>query len=117
MNRHELRITDDLDALFNVLPPSVVTSLQQIGRFNELIEVVMDLGRPPESRYALLDNPEQILRNEEVSQENIEFVLKRIGEFDEDNRAGIARTLHRISAIKNRRDDVVGLTSRVGRAA
>lgn len=116
MNRHELRITDDLDALFNVLPASIVTSLQQIGRFNELIEIVMDLGRPPESRYALLDNPEQILRNEEVSHEDIEYVLSRIGEFDEDNRAGIARTLHRISAIKNRRDAVVGLTCRVGRA-
>jgi stage III sporulation protein SpoIIIAA len=116
MNMHELRITDDLDALFNVLPPSIVNSLRQIGRFNDLIEIVMDLGRPPESRYATLDDPEQILRAEEVTRDDIEFVLQRIGEFDEDNRAGIARTLHRISAIKNRRDAVVGLTCRVGRA-
>lgn len=116
MSMHELRITDDLDALFNVLPPALVTALKQTGRFNDLIEIVMDLGRPPESRYAALENPEQILRNEEVSRDDIEYVLQRIGEFDEDNRAGIARTLHRISAIKNRRDTVVGLTCRVGRA-
>jgi stage III sporulation protein SpoIIIAA len=81
-----------------------------------LIEIVMDLGRAPESRYATLDTPEQVLRTEEVSRDDIEYVLQRISEFDEDNRAGIARTLHRISAIKNRRDAVVGLTCRVGRA-
>ncbi len=116
MNKNELRITDDLDALFSVLPESVVTSIKRIGRFNELIEVVMDLGRAPESRYAAVQNAEQILRNEEVTQEDIEYVLQRISTFDDDNRAGIARTLHRISAIKNRHDTVVGLTCRVGRA-
>jgi stage III sporulation protein SpoIIIAA len=113
---HEIRITDDLDALFHVLPPSIVAPLKQNGRFNDLIEIVMDLGRAPESRYATLDTPEQVLRTEEVSRDDIEYVLQRISEFDEDNRAGIARTLHRISAIKNRRDTVVGLTCRVGRA-
>jgi stage III sporulation protein SpoIIIAA len=116
MNMHEIRITDDLDALFNVLPPSIVATLKQHGRFNDLIEIVIDLGRAPESRYATLDTPEQVLRTEEVSRDDIEYVLQRISEFDEDNRAGIARTLHRISAIKNRRDTVVGLTCRVGRA-
>jgi stage III sporulation protein SpoIIIAA len=116
MNMHEIRITDDLDALFNVLPPSIVATLKQNGRFNDLIEIVMDLGRAPESRYATLDTPEQVLRSEEVSRDDIEYVLQRISEFDDDNRAGIARTLHRISGIKNRRDAVVGLTCRVGRA-
>ena len=116
MNMHEIRITDDLDALFNVLPPSIVATLKQNGRFNDLIEIVMDLGRAPESRYATLDTPEQVLRTEEVSRDDIEYVLQRISEFDDDNRAGIARTLHRISGIKNRRDAVVGLTCRVGRA-
>jgi stage III sporulation protein SpoIIIAA len=116
MNKHELRITDDLEALFSVIPPSIVSSIRRIGRFNELIEIVMDLGRSPESRYASLENPEQILRNEEVTPEDIDYVLQGIGTFDEDNRAGIARTLHRISAIKNRRNQVVGLTCRVGRA-
>ena len=112
----ELRITDNLDALFNVLPPTIVAALNQTGRFNELIEVVMDLGRAPESRYASEVNSEQILRIEEVSAADIDYVLQRISVFDEDNRAGIARTLHRISGIKNRRDIVVGLTCRVGRA-
>jgi stage III sporulation protein SpoIIIAA len=116
MNKQELRITDDLDTLFSVLPSSIVAALNQIGRFNELIEVVMDLGRAPESRYASNTNAEQILRNEEVTTEDIDFVLQRISEFDDDNRAGIARTLHRISGIKNRRNVVVGLTCRVGRA-
>lgn len=112
----EIRITDNLDALFDVLPPSIVASLKRIEQFNELIEVVMDLGRPPESRYAGERAGEQILRNDEITPADIDYVLSRIGEFDADNRAGIARTLHRISAIRNRRNAVVGLTCRVGRA-
>ncbi len=112
----EIRITDNLDALFDVLPPSIVASLKRIEQFNELIEIVMDLGRPPESRYAGDHAGEQILRNDEVGAADIDYVLSRISEFDADNRAGIARTLHRISAIKNRRNAVVGLTCRVGRA-
>ncbi len=112
----EIRITDNLDALFDVLPPSIVASLKRIEQFNELIEIVMDLGRPPESRYAGDHAGEQILRNDEVGAADIDYVLSRISEFDADNRAGIARTLHRISAIKNRRSAVVGLTCRVGRA-
>ena len=116
MNTHEIRITDDLDALLNVLPSSIVLSLKNNGRFNELIEVVMDLGRQPEARYASDEYPEQILRADEVTRDDIEYVLQRISVFDDDNRAGIARTLHRISGIKNRRNLVVGLTCRVGRA-
>ena len=112
----EIRITDNLDALFDVLPPSIVASLKKIERFNDLIEVVMDLGRPPESRYAGDEAGEQILRSDEIGNADIEYVLGRISQFDADNRAGIARTLHRISAIKNRRNSVVGLTCRVGRA-
>jgi stage III sporulation protein SpoIIIAA len=56
------------------------------------------------------------LSPEEISQDDIDFVVSRIGEFDGDNRAGIERTLHRISAIRNRHDHIVGLTCRVGRA-
>ncbi|MCS6846565.1 MAG: R3H domain-containing nucleic acid-binding protein [Anaerolineae bacterium] len=123
----ELRITDDLDTLLNVLPPSIAEAIRRIGRFNELIEVVMDLGRLPESRYVSAEangdagNPTAreetlVLRETEVTQEDLDYVLERIGEFDDDNRAGIARTLHRISGIRNRRGVVVGLTCRVGRA-
>ena len=120
LNKHmqELRITDDMDVLLKVLPQTVVQALNNIDRFNELIEVVMDLGRQPESRYvtATQGNEEQILRNSEITAEDIDFVLERIGDFDDDNRAGITRTLHRISGIRNRRGTVVGLTCRVGRA-
>ena len=114
----ELRITDDLDVLLQVLPPTIVQALNKIGRFNELIEIVMDVGRQPESRYvtAAQGNEEQILRNSEITAEDVDFVLERIGDFDDDNRAGITRTLHRISGIRNRRGMVVGLTCRVGRA-
>jgi stage III sporulation protein SpoIIIAA len=114
----EMKITDDLDVLLDVLPPSIVDALQKIGRFHELIEVVMDLGRQPEARYVSekLGSEEQILREGEVTGDDIDYIVERIGEFDDDNRAGITRTLHRISGIRNRRGAVVGLTCRVGRA-
>jgi len=123
----ELRITDDLDSLLNVLPPSISDAIRRIGRFNDLIEVVMDLGRLPESRYVSAEasgdlhglarrEESLVLRDTEICREDLSYVLERISNFDEDNRAGIARTLHRISAIRNRRGEVVGLTCRVGRA-
>jgi Uncharacterized protein conserved in bacteria len=79
----------------------------------DLLEVIMDLGRLPEARYR---NCERFLSDREVTQEDIDYVITRIGTFGEDNRAGIPRTLHRISAIRNRMGRVIGLTCRVGRA-
>ena len=108
-----LRITDDLDALLDVLPPHVRDPLRQRKDNFELLEAVLDLGRVPEARYP---EREVILGEREVSQEDLDYVVSRIGEFTSDNRAGIERTLHRISAIRNRRGRVVGLTCRVGRA-
>ncbi len=108
-----LRIMDDIDARIEVFPPEVSSSLRQAARFEALLEVVMDLGRLAEARY--VDN-EISLTAHEVTQEEIDYVVARIGDFGDDNRAGIARTLHRISAIRNRRGAVVGLTCRVGRA-
>lgn len=108
-----LKITDDLDALIEVLPPEVVATLHERPNNFELLEIVLDLGRLPEARYP---DEEAILSDREVSQEDIEFVTARIGEFTADNRAGIERTLHRISCIRNRQGRVVGLTCRVGRA-
>src|SRR5437773_1636191 len=108
-----LNVTDDLDALIDVLPVHIAATLR--GRPNnfELLEIVMDLGRPPEARYP---GEEVTLSEAEVSQEDIDAVVSRIGEFGDDNRAGIERTLHRISCIRNRRGRIVGLTCRVGRA-
>jgi stage III sporulation protein SpoIIIAA len=51
-----------------------------------------------------------------VSEADLEHVASHVGQFGEDNRAGIERTLHRVSAIRNRRGRIVGLTCRVGRA-
>jgi stage III sporulation protein SpoIIIAA len=82
-------------------------------RLEDLLEVVMDLGREPEARFP---GKEVILSHEEVTQDDLEYVVSRIGEFGDDNRAGIPRTLHRISAIRNRKGKIVGLTCRVGRA-
>ncbi len=107
------RITDNLDAMLNVLPPQVVQSLSALDRSDDLLEVILDLGRIPTARY--LDG-EMALSEKEITHEDIEYVVGRIGEFDDDNRAGMERTLHRISAIRNRRGHIVGLTCRVGRA-
>jgi stage III sporulation protein SpoIIIAA len=108
-----LNITDDLDLLISVLPPNVSETLRDRPNNFELLEVVFDLGRQPEARYP---EEEVILSEREVSQEDIEYVVSRIGEFTSDNRAGIERTLHRISCIRNRKGRIVGLTCRVGRA-
>jgi stage III sporulation protein SpoIIIAA len=106
-------ITDDLNALLEVFPPQICQALCQQTDISELIEVVMDLGRLPEARFP---RQEVVLSPREVTEEDIEYVTTRIGRFGDDNRAGIERTLHRISAIRNRQGRIVGLTLRVGRA-
>lgn len=108
------KVTDNIDQLMTVLPPEICRSLKKHGRENDLIEIVMDLGREPEARfpdgevYTILDRP--------INQEDLDYVTARVGAFGADNRAGIERTLHRISAIRNRTGRVVGLTCRIGRA-
>ena len=110
----ERRITDDLEKLKSVLPIELVQSLEALNRSeDDLLEVILDQGRVPTARFT---DEEVVLDNREVSIDTIDYVVQRLGTFDEDNRAGIERTLHRISAIRNRRGDVVGLTCRVGRA-
>ncbi|GAP62011.1 hypothetical protein ARMA_0434 [Ardenticatena maritima] len=106
-------ITDDIEALFDVLPPRIRERLRAMPDGDQLIEIVMDLGRLPEARFP---NREVVLSDHEITHDDLEYVVSRIGEFGGDNRAGIERTLHRISAIRNRRGDIVGLTCRVGRA-
>jgi stage III sporulation protein SpoIIIAA len=107
------QITDDLDALLQVLPPPVEQSLRKANQGNDLLEIVLDLGRRPEARFV---DHELVLSDKEVSCEDLAYVTDRISEFTGDNRAGIERTLHRISCIKNRQGRVIGLTCRVGRA-
>jgi stage III sporulation protein SpoIIIAA len=109
----QLKITDDLDALLGVLPKTIVDAVHKADDYDNLLEIILDLGRVPTARFV---DREIVLRNTEVIRAEIDYVDEHIGEFDADNRAGIERTLHRISAIRNRRGHIVGLTLRVGRA-
>lgn len=107
------QITDDLGALLDMLPPEIRRPLSHQSDLAQLLEVIMDLGRVPEARFP---GREIILRPEEISEGDIEYVTARVSAFGGDNRAGIERTLHRISAIRNRKGKIIGLTCRVGRA-
>ncbi|MDP9382439.1 MAG: AAA family ATPase [Chloroflexota bacterium] len=95
------------------LPPQLRQSLREIDSLSGLLEIVLDLGRKPEARFP---DREVTLSEDEVTHEDLQYVVARVGEFGDDNRAGIERTLHRISAIRNRKREVVGITCRVGRA-
>ncbi len=106
-------ITDDLDALLAILPPVVRQAIRIENNGKELLEIVLDLGRLAEVRFL---GREVRLGGQETTCGDINFVVDRVGEFTSDNRAGIERTLHRISCIRNRTGDIVGLTLRVGRA-
>src|SRR5438045_5598920 len=104
---------DDLDAILDALPPDLCQRVRALEDLNGLLEIVMDLGRVPEARFAGRD---QTLFQRAVTAEAIAHVISRLGQFGGDNRAGVERTLHRISALRNRAGKVVGLTLRVGRA-
>ncbi len=106
-------ITDDLDLLLDSLAPHIGDPLRNRADKHDLLEVVMDLGRLPQARFP---GREIVLSDREVTESDIDYVVARIGEIGEDNRAGIERTLHRISCIRNRGGRIVGLTCRVGRA-
>ena len=107
------RVTDDLDRLLGLLPPSVQFALSLEASHDQLLEVVLDLGRIPEARYP---GRASALGDRAITRDDLADVVDKLGRFGADNRAGIERTLHRISAIRNRQGEVVGLTCRVGRA-
>jgi stage III sporulation protein SpoIIIAA len=109
----EQEITDDLEQLLLTLPPAILRELEVQGNRDDLLEVVLDLGRKPEARFR---GGEALLGDVDVTREDLRYVVERIGHFGEDNRAGIERTLHRISCIRNRAGDIIGLTCRIGRA-
>ncbi len=107
------RITDDFDILKNILPARIRSAIDEYGETSRLLEIVLDLGRLPAARYI---DKEFELSDTEVTDADLRQLIEALGEFDDDNRAGIERSLHRISAIRNRRGKIVGLTARVGRA-
>lgn len=112
-NRVGMQITDDLTKLLEILPDAIRLSLEQHPQKETLVEVVLDIGRRPEARFPGLA---EYLSETLVSQADLNECITKVGDFGGDNRAGIERTLHRISAIRNRRGEVIGLTCRVGRA-
>jgi stage III sporulation protein SpoIIIAA len=106
-------ITDDLAQLLAILPVSIGVALEAHPLRSQLIEVVLDLGRLPEARFP---NVAEYLSSEPVSYAELKYCIERVGLFGGDNRAGIEKTLHRISAMRNRSGEIIGLTCRVGRA-
>ena len=103
---------EELELLIGTLPPAVAEALRATGA-DGLLEVVLDLGRPPTARFA---DREATLGETDATEQDLDHVVAAISEFGDDNRAGIPRTLHRISAIRNRRGRIVGLTCRAGRS-
>jgi len=108
-----LQITDNLAQLLDVLPPMIRKCLEEQPNLEDLLEIVLDLGRQAEARF-----PDRVvdLCDIGVTADDLDYVVNRVGQFGKDNRAGIERTLHRISAIRNRQGRIVGLTCRIGRA-
>lgn len=107
------RVTDNLEQLLAVLPPSVAEAVKALPETDTLIEIVLDLGRQPEARYP---NRFVYLSERPVGRDDLEYLVQRVGTFGQDNRAGIEATLHRISAIRNREGAIIGATCRIGRA-
>jgi len=106
-------LADDLDQLLDILPEFISTPLRSQNQKEQLVEIVLDIGRRPEARYV---NGANYLSFRTIVWQDLDFILKRLGKFSGDNRAGIEKTLHRISSIRNRQGNVIGLTCRIGRA-
>ena len=106
-------LADDLNQLLDVLPEFIGNTLRKHPRREQLIEIVLDIGRRPEARFA---NSTEYLSYRTVVWQDLDYILKRLGKFSGDNRAGIEKTLHRISSLRNRQGNVIGLTCRIGRA-
>ena len=104
---------EEIELLARALPPDLARALHERIDPSELLEIVLDLGREPEAR---VPRREVLLADHPVSASDLEHVANNVGQFGDDNRAGIERTLHRVSAIRNRSGRIVGLTMRVGRA-
>ena len=107
------QVVDNLEAFIEIFPAEIAAALRERKDIGDLLEVILDLGRPPEARFP----SEQVsLSDIEVTHDQIAHVVDHVGHFGDDNRAGIERTLHRISVLRNRAGEPVGLTCRVGRA-
>ena len=106
-------VVDDLESLLQVLPRRVRRWLQDLEPLDGLLEIILDLGRPPQTRFF---DREEALGQQDTTEDDITSVVSQLSPFGGDNRAGIERTLHRIAGMRNRNGKVIGLTLRVGRA-
>lgn len=109
---NKVQFHSDLDRLIEILPPKITKCLSH-ETLDDVIELVLDLGRQPEIRHA--GGNIDYLGDEYIVDDDIKFITDRVQEFTKDNRSGIPGTLHRISAIRNRQGKIVGLTCRIGR--
>lgn len=108
-----MNVNDDLEKLIENLPFFLQKTLSQHFNKDSLIEIVIDLGRRPEARFI---SGTEYLSQKIISWQDLDYITKRISKFSNENRAGIERTLHRISCIRNRQFLITGLTCRIGRA-
>ena len=106
-------LADDLNQLLEILPEFISTPIKKHPNQEQLIEIVLDIGRRPEARFS---KGASYLSYRTVVWQDLDYILKRLGKFSGDNRAGIEKTLHRISSLRNRQGSVIGLTCRIGRA-
>jgi len=106
-------LADDLNQLLEILPQFISTPIKQHPKQEQLIEIVLDIGRRPEARFS---QGTTYLSYRTIIWQDLDYILKRLGKFSGDNRAGIEKTLHRISSLRNRQGSVIGLTCRIGRA-
>lgn len=103
----------ELELFLELLPLKLRGKLFDHPEIAELVEVVMDLGRQPLARFPSGD---WTISEHPVKLEDLRHAISKVGDFSDDNRSGIDNSLHRISAIRNRKLQIIGLTCRVGRA-
>lgn len=106
-------LADDLNQLLEILPQFISKPIKEHPKQDQLIEIVLDIGRRPEVRFT---KDSTYLSHRTVVWQDLDYILKGLGKFSGDNRAGIEKTLHRISSLRNRQGSTIGLTCRIGRA-
>jgi|TARA_B100000768_G_scaffold159026_1_gene157869 stage III sporulation protein SpoIIIAA len=106
-------LADDLNKLLEILPTFISEPIEKHPKKDQLVEIVLDIGRRPEARFS---DSSQYLSYRTIAWQDLDCIIKRLGKFSGDNRAGIEKTLHRISSLRNRQGSVIGLTCRIGRA-
>jgi len=107
-------LAEDLNVLLDILPKFIKVPLKTHVKKDQLIEIVLDIGRRPEARFA--GGKTDYLSYRTIIWQDLDYILKKLGNFSRDNRAGIEKTLHRVSSLRNRQGTVIGLTCRIGRA-